>query len=68
MIVWGWASVRADFARFYRMDLRACGRDLTWHRFALLLKHLPGDSAWGAFLKDSKRRSLVDLGREGRVL
>jgi hypothetical protein len=54
--------LEADFWRYYRIDLTEEGftNQLSWRRFMVLVRGLPGDSAFGRWLQDKENRSLAE--------
>lgn len=51
MILESWGAIEADFARYYfSLD----PLKTTWRRFLVLLRHLPGDGAFGNALQEER--------------
>lgn len=63
MIVWAFAEIEADFQRFYNLNLydELFNRKITWRRFNNLVRALPPESAFGDFIRDRTKRSLVEV-------
>lgn len=62
IFIWGWGYIEADFIRYYNIDILECYKNdsITWRRFLILIRSLPGDSSFKEFIRDKKKRSFVE--------
>jgi len=64
LIIWGWASLEADFQRYYNLDINTAMGTMSLRRFLVLIRGLGEFSNFAQFLKEKKGKLLAEFNED----